>query len=426
MAESTESRTSPGVILSPATKVAGYARVWRLILPLIFLGAGWFAFDHWMQPEVREKRQRDLPQLPKTRVIELNVVDFEPQIETSGVVRAHNQITLTSQVSGRIVATHPQFEDGAYFEEGTVLVELDKADFKTAVASAKSQEAQALAILAQEQTRAKQARLDWEDLGYEEEPSDLVLRVPQLREAEARVEAAAAQLEQAERGLERCQIRAPFDGRMRQRMVGVSQTISSGTSLASIFAVDYAEVRLPIEARHIRFLELPEEASDSPVKIILRDALDESNKIEREAWIVRTEGALNEQSLDLFAIARIDDPFGRESGKAPLRIGQPVSAKVPGRPFEKVVVIPREAVRQLSRITVVDRDSHMISKRMVTPLWENETDLIVSDESLVDGTLLATAFLVYTPDGTPVEILPDPSPEGETPVATNGNDNKTD
>lgn len=426
MAESTESQTSPSVTLPPATKAGGLARVWRLILPLMFLGMGWFAFDHWMQPEVREKRQRGLPQLPKTRVIELTVVDFEPQIETSGVIRAHNQITLTSQVSGRIVATHPQFEDGAYFEEGTILVELDKADFKTAVASAKSQQAQALAILAQEQTRAKQARLDWEDLGYEEEPSDLVLRVPQLREAEARVEAAAAQLEQAERGLERCQIRAPFDGRMRQRMVGVSQTIGSGTSLASIFAVDYAEVRLPIEARHMRFLELPEEASDSPVKIILRDALDESNKVEWEAWIVRTEGALNEQSLDLFAIARIDDPFGRESGKAPLRIGQPVSAKVPGRPFEKVVVIPRKAVRQLSRITVVDRDSHIITKRMVTPLWENDTDLIVSDEFLVDGTLLATAYLVYTPDGTPVEILPDPSPEGEPPVATNGNDDKTD
>jgi RND family efflux transporter MFP subunit len=426
MAESTESQTSPSRTLLSATKGSILVKVWRLILPLILLGTGWFSFNHWMQPEVREKRQRGLPQLPKTRVIELTVVDFEPQIETSGVIRAHNQITLTSQVSGRIVATHPQFEDGAYFEEGTVLVELDKADFKTAVASAKSQQAQALAILAQEQTRAKQARLDWEDLGYEEEPSELVLRVPQLREAEARVEAAAAQLEQAERGLERCQIRAPFDGRMRQRMVGVSQTISSGTSLASIFAVDYAEVRLPIEARHMRFLELPEEASDSPVKIILRDALDESNKIEREAWIVRTEGALNEQSLDLFAIARIDDPFGRESGKAPLRIGQPVSAKVPGRPFEKVVVIPRKAVRQLSRITVVDRDSNTITKRMVTPLWENDTDLIVSDESLIDGTLLATAFLVYTPDGTPVEILPDPSPEGETPVATNGNDDKTD
>jgi len=426
MAESTESQTSRSVTLLPATKVGALGRVWRLILPLILLGTGWVAFDYWMEPEVREKRQRDLPQLPKTRVIELTVVDFEPQIETSGVVRAHNQINLTSQVSGRIVATHPQFEDGAYFEEGTVLVELDKADFKTAVASAKSQQAQALALLAQEQTRAKQARLDWEDLGYEEEPSDLVLRVPQLREAEARAEAAAAQLEQAERGLDRCQIRAPFDGRIRQRLAGVSQTIGSGTSLASIFAVDYAEVRLPIEARHMRFLELPEEASDRPLKIILRDALDESNKIEREAWIVRTEGALNEESLDLFAIARIDDPFGRQSGKAPLRIGQPVSAKIPGRPFERVVAIPRKAVRQLSRITVVERESHMINQRTVTPLWENETHLIVRDESLVDGTLLATAYLVYTPDGTPVEILPDPSPEGAPSAATAGNDEKTD
>jgi hypothetical protein len=126
-----------------------------------------------------------------------------------------------------------------------------------------------------------------------------------------------------------------------------------------------------------------------------------------------------------FAIARIDDPFGRESGKAPLRIGQPVSVKVPGRPLEKVVAIPRKAIRQLSRITVVDRDSHIISKRMVTPLWENDTHLIVRDESLVDGTLLATAYLVYNPDGTQVEILPDPSPEGEPPVATTGNDDKT-
>ena len=81
MAESTESQTSPSVTLPPATKAGGLARVWRLILPLMFLGTGWFAFDHWMQPEVREKRQRGLPQLPKTRVIELTVVDFEPQIE---------------------------------------------------------------------------------------------------------------------------------------------------------------------------------------------------------------------------------------------------------------------------------------------------------------------------------------------------------
>lgn len=411
---------------SPAANDVGVvAKVLRLILPVLLLAVGWFAFNHWIEPEAREKRAPGLPQLPKTKVVELKVVDFEPQIETNGVVQSHNEITLTSQVGGRIVDIHAQFQDGAYFKKGTVLVELDKADFKTAVASAKSQQAQALAIQAQEKTRAKQALLDWKDLGYEEEPSDLVLRVPQLREAEARVEAATAQLEQAERALERCKISAPFDGRVRKRLVGVSQTIGGGTALGSIFAVDYAEVRLPVGASQMRFLELPEEASDPPVRIVLRDALDEDNETEWVAWIVRTEGALNEQSLDLFAIARIDDPFGRKSGKAPLRIGQPVTAKVPGRPLEKVVAVPREAVRQLSRITVVDPDSHIISKRSVTPVWENDTHLIIKDESLVDGTLLATAFLSYNPDGTKVEILPDSSPQDEPPVAAAGNDDKT-
>lgn len=426
MADKPESKNSPRTT-SPAASDAGVvAKVLRLILPVLLLAAGWLAFGHWIKPEAREKRPPGLPELPKTKVVELSVVDFEPQIESNGVVRAHNQITLTSQVGGRIVTIHPQFEDGAYFEKGTVLVELDPADFKTAVASAKSQLAQAVAIQAQEKTRSEQARLDWEDLGYDEEPSELVLRIPQLREAEARVEAATAQLEQAKRGLDRCKITAPFDGRVRQRMVGVSQTIGGGTALGSIFAVDFAEVRLPIGASQMRFLDLPEEATDAPVKIILRDALDEDNETEWVAWIVRTEGALNDQSLDLFAISRIDDPFARNTGGAPLRIGQPVTAKIPGRVLEKVVAIPREAVRQLSRVTVVDRETKVIQKRTVTPLWENDTHLVVRDESLGDGSLLATAFLVYTPDGTKVEILPDSPPKSEPPVAATGNDEKTE
>ena len=73
MAESTESQTSPGATLPAANNVGALAKVLRLILPVVLLGAGWFAFDHWMQPEVREKRQQGLPQLPKTKVIELTV-----------------------------------------------------------------------------------------------------------------------------------------------------------------------------------------------------------------------------------------------------------------------------------------------------------------------------------------------------------------
>lgn len=424
------SRPTPPAPSQIPDDLGGVAKVLRVIIPVLLLAAGWIAFNHWMKPEEREKKPPGMGQPPKTKVVELTMVNFEPQIETDGLVRAHNEITLTSQVAGRIVRLHPQFDDGAFFEEGTVLVELEEADFKTAVATANSQLAQATAAHTQEEARSKQARLNWEDLGYEDEPNDLVLRLPQLHEAEARVTAAEAQLEQAKRDLERSKIRAPFDGRVRERLVGVSQTIGSGSALGTIFTVDYAEVRLPIGGDQMRFIDLPEEPGDPPVDLLLRDALDETNETEWKASIVRTEGALNEESLELFAIARIDDPFGRDSGTPPLRIGQPVTAKVPGRPLEKVVAIPREAVRQLSLITVVDPESHTISKHTVIPLWSNDTHLIVRDETVPSGTLLATANLTYTPDGTKVEILPD-SPEAggeedEPPAAAAGADGKKD
>ena len=409
----------PSTSKVPRERVRIGTRVLQLILPVAVLVGGWFAFTTWIQPEERKRKPASPPQAPKSMVIELKVVDFEPQIETNGVIRAHNEVNLTSQVGGRIVKMHPQFEDGAFFEKGMVLVEIENADFTTTVAGAKAQLAQAMAVHAQEETRAKQALRDWRDLGFEEEPSDLVLRLPQLREAEARVDAARSQLEQAERNVERCLIRAPFNGRVRQRSVGVSQTIGSGTPLASIFAIDYAEVRLPINANQIRFLDLPEKPEDQAVELTLGDALDETNPARWKARIVRTEGTLNDRSLDLFAIARIEDPFGRDTGAPPLRIGQPVTARIPGRPLRDVIAIPREAVRQLSRITVVDRDSRAIRKHSVTPVWENTTHLIVRDETLKDGTLLATANFNYTPDGSIIEILPDP--EGsEASVAGNG------
>lgn len=47
-----------------------------------------------------------------------------------------------------------------------------------------------------------------------------------------------------------------------------------------------------------------------------------------QAKIVRTKGALDENALELFAVARVDDPFGLASGHPPLRIGQPVTARM--------------------------------------------------------------------------------------------------
>jgi RND family efflux transporter MFP subunit len=384
----------------------------RALLPLAVLALGWLGYSILSVEPEQAKLPETKARTIKTRAVELHVQDFPTTIETRGVIRAHNEVMLMPQVSGRIMRILPEFEDGAFFAAGDVLVELDPEDLAGAVIMAEAQLARAISSHAQEQIRAKQARLNWDDLGYEGEPSDLALRLPQLREAEANVKSATAQLNQAQRNLERAKVRAPFDGRVRQRTVGLGQSVGPGSSLGSVFAVDFAEVRLPISARDMAFLTLPEGPEDAPVDVQLRDTLDETSDTVWTAKIIRTEGTLDRNSLELFAIARISDPFARESEGPPLRIGQPVLASIPGHVLKDVIALPVGAVRQLDQIVLLEPNEPnglTINSHRIEIIWKDEAHVIVRDPNITDGALLATTHLIYAPEGSEVEILPDPN-----------------
>ena len=358
------------------------------------------------KPEVKEENKMPKPNRSKTRVKALEPQNFTTVIKTQGIVRAHNEVLLTARVAGTIQNILPEFEPGAFFAKNEVLVELDDVDFEAAVLSAKAQVARAKATLAFEQTRAQQAKLNWQDLGFEEEPNELVLRLPQLREAEANVTSAEAQLEQALRNLERTKIRAPFDGRILERNVGIAQSVGPGTSLGKIFATDYAEIDLPLSSRDLDFVNLPETSDDPPLDVVLKDAIHD-NKLEWKAKIIRTKGALDPNSLELFAIARIQDPFGRHSGQPPLRIGQPVVATISGKVLNDVYIIPRDVVRNLDRILLVDPKDLTLSQRNIQPIWSNETLMIIQDQTIVPGTFLALSPIPYPSIGSKVELKQD-------------------
>jgi RND family efflux transporter MFP subunit len=377
----------------------------RLVIPLVILVAGAIGYKVLSVKPEPPPAGKSAPKPLRTRVMPLEKGDYPVIIQTQGVVRSHNEVTLTSQVTGRIQTISPEFQVGAFFTEGDILLELDPVDFEVAVVSAEAQLARAETVFAQEQTRARQAKRNWEDLGYEEEPNELVLRLPQLKEAEINVQSAQAQLESARRNLERSRVRAPFDGRVLTRQIGVGQTINGSTPLGTVFATDYAEVRLPLSATDLRFLDLPEKPDDEPLKVELRDALDPAATGVREAMITRTEGALDENTLELFVIARIEDPFGVESGSIPLRIGQPVVAEIQGNTVKDAFKVPRSAVFELNKIIVIDPETMELSNKVIQILYGTEDELLIEDPGISPGALLATTRLVYAPEGAKVQII---------------------
>jgi len=388
----------------------------RILIPVFLLLIGFGAWKWLGQPIEEPAPRQRMPQKLKTERLELSTTRYPVIIESQGTVRPHHDTTLTALVSGTVAAVHPGFEDGAFFAEGEVLVELDPSDLEALLIAAESRQARAEAVLAQEEARAKQARLNWEDIGYDEAPSPLVLREPQLKEARANVTAAQAELNQATRNLERAQIRAPFSGRVRTRLVGLGQAVSATTSLGEIYPTDFVEVRLPLSPMQMEFVNLPSRAGDAPVPVTLTDALGSPERaVVPQTWqaqIVRTEGALDEASRELFAIARIDDPFGLVSGGAELRIGQPVRAAIQGIVLEDVFVIPRSALRSLNRIYLIDKEEMQIQRTEVEPIWSTAEVLVVR-EGLEPGDWLATSRLPYAPNGAPVEIVEPAPPEEE-------------
>lgn len=410
---------------SPPNRLQKIAAVLvRAIVPCGILAAGWLGFVELSEETVKPPAPAEEKRMLRTRVQQMETVDYPVTVRTHAVVQPHNRVTLTSEISGTVVKVSPSFEAGAYFRKGDVLVEIDERDYQTALAIAKSR-------LAAADSALKLARLN-EERKLRLVESNAVSRAEvdvasaTREQAEADLELAKTEVEQAKLNLARTEIHAPFDGRVQSKLIGIGQTASSNAPLGEVFAVDFAEVRLPISGQQRRYLTLPEFPDDPPVSVELRDAINEGNETVWHAQIVRTEGVLDADSRDLFVIARIDDPFGRTSGMPPLRIGQPVSADVQGQVLNNVVALPRAAVKQLDQVVLVNQSDLTLRSLSIAPLWSNEEHVVVEATAIPDHTWLSTTPMSYTPEGAKIEIIPDANPDANAAIAESAsNDDET-
>lgn len=386
------------------TRSAGGLLV-RAAVPLAILAAGWFGFAKISVEVDEEPSTATEKKNPRTRVEEITRTDYPVRVTTYGIVQAHNQVTLSAEIAGSVTKVSPSFEAGAYFSAGEVLVEIDDRNYEAAVAMAESRllAAKSALQLAKLNEERKLRLVESNAVSRAEVDSASATR----EQAEADVDLAAAELKQTKLDLKRTKVLAPFDGRVQTKNIGLGQMAGPNTPLGEIFAIDFAEVRLPISASQREFLTLPEFDDDPPVGVELRDAINKTSQSSWQAKIVRTEGVLDIDSRDLFAIARIDDPFGRSSDHPPLRIGQPVVASIEGVTLYDVIALPRGAVRQLNKVILVDRDELTLLPVTVTALWSNAKHVVVASSDIPDDMLLATTPMVFTPEGAKVDIIPE-------------------
>lgn len=336
-------------------------------------------------------------------------------VESQGPVRPRTETTLVSEVAGRVVSVSPDFVAGGFFRKGEVLLEIDPSDYATAVKRAEAALASRKAQLADERARSRQAIQDWKNLGKTGDVPDLVARKPQLADAEANVLAAEADLDKAERDLQRTRITVPYDGLVRSKRVDVGQFVGAGTQLGITFSVDTAEIRLPLSSPDVAFLNLPRatdvDPADYPAVSLQATVAGETKTW--EARLIRTEGVIDESSRVLYAVAEVQDPYGLlgESTQDELRMGTFVRAAIEGRFIENAVVLPRFVLRNDNTILVANEEREL-EVREVT-VARAEPDEVYLIDGVSDGELVITTTLDAPIPGTRL-IISGEDPTGLT------------
>ena len=378
----------------------------KVLLPLIIVVAAGFGAVTMIMNRPPVETLTPVIEPPGVRVHEVTLTDARLAVTSQGTVRPRTESQLVTEIAGRVTWVAPSFAEGGFFEGGDVLVKIDPFDYEQMLVSARSQLAQARLRLAQEEAEAEVALREWETLGRGD-PRELALRKPQLNDARASVAAAEAGVERARRDLQRAEIVAPYAGRVRTKNVDIGQYVRVGDALATVYAVDIAEIRLPLPDDELAYLDLPLSYRGVEPQVQPLVTLRATFAGETHSWdglIVRTESEIDAVSRMVHAVAEVPDPYaaGPVPNRPPLAVGMYVEAEISGRTARDVAVLPRQALRGRDQVLVVTPDDR-ISFRMIDVLRAS-TESVIVRSGLQAGELVVISPLDTPTDGMRVQL----------------------
>ena len=347
-----------------------------------------------LKPEAEFQKPNVVSQVVETMAAYPSEV--RAKINSQGTIRPEHEIIITSEVSGKVEWISTKFLDGAGFSIGDTLMKIEKRDYELALISRESSLFQARLALEREEAEANLANIEWKRVG-KGDASSLTLREPQLAQARAVLAAAEAAYEQSKRNLKRTEVIAPFDGRVRKKMVDIGANLVPGSRIADIYNTVNYEVRLPVADKDIPFLGIPLDGTtllESSRPSVLLTTSYGGDTFQANGYIVRSESQIDPKTRMISVIATI--PMNKMNKK--LKVGMFVNAEIDGLSFKNITVVPRSAVKN-DMIWVVEKN--YLRKKSVEVIRYEDDLAFIADGLNKNDRVLVTRLDSYV-DGMPV------------------------
>ena len=361
------------------------------ILPLLIILSGVAAFAVMVATRKAPQRRHVADAGPLVEAIAAPPQTVQVVVAGQGTVRPSEQIDLVPQVAGIVVWKAAALEAGGFFAQGDLLLRIDPRDYELAVTRAEATVARSRYLLELAREEAAVARQEWELIQDQDaaivEPGDLVLRLPQVRVAEADLQAALAGLDEARLRLSRTEIHAPFTGRVLTANLDAGQYLNANQPVSRIYSIERAEIVVPVADEDLAWFDVPmplpadlvdgsagtntsmRTATERPAGATLPAAMPTARistyfagrAQEWDGLVVRAEAELNARSRMMHLVIEVDSPYATRqeatsthAARAPLIVGMFVDVEIFGNEVADVRAIPRLALREGDTVWVAD------------------------------------------------------------------------
>ena len=363
----------------------------RGILPLVILVIGFGGMSVIKASGEVDEENEPVDTRPTVKIETAVAEDYQVRITSYGEVKPLESTMVSAQVSGEVLTWHPNFVPGGLVLRGDTLFTIEADTYEAALLQAEADLSLAQANLIEEQARADVAEREAKG----SKVSDLYLRKPQMLSAQASVKSAQARIKIAQRDLDNCAIKAPYDALVIKRDLGVGQYVNQSAQVGELYNIESAEVSFPIAGFDREFL--PSDITQQIATISTKGY----NAIIREGKVTRDLGVIDQSTRMSQLVVRIEDPYSLNSSLPPLKFGHFVEISFPGKTLNQVYRLPQELVN--NRIIWVLDENQAMQPQRVEILREEGAYFLIS-EGLKNKDQLIMTLPEYPQKGMKVKI----------------------
>lgn len=400
----------------------------------------------------------DTPPVPTAvAVIEAQPLAFRLEARGHGVARPAETWQAVANVSGRVVARHPNLESGTLLREGTLLLALDPSRYELAIAEVEAEltqleaeeantrrlldlERQALDLAEQELTRIERlaatgavstSQRDAQRRSTVGQRQAVATLENTLAVLPAQRERASVRLAQARRDLADTRFEAPYDLRLGEVDVELHHFVGAGQRLfeADSLAAAEVEARLPFSmVRRLLGSVAPVELEPGTLDLSERIDLD-SIDAELElvgapgvSWkgrVVRVASGLDPATRAVRVVVRVEEPWrdARPPDHPPLQRDMYTRVRLSAPSPEPQLLVPASALHQ-GELYLADEQDRLV-RRPVSVVFK-QGDLAVIESGLTPGERVVLDDLQPAIEGMALSVRRDEAAEARLVTQARG------